>query len=361
MPDQLENKLCNMHQLGYAHLVGNGTSGIYLDLKALGLSGRNIAIPNSVCPNVPLAILFSGNIPLYLDISAKNLGIDVKELRLHQSKIDAVIAVHAYGAVCEIESIARFCSDRAIPLIEDCCVAQGASLGGVPVGQFSDVCVISFGAGKVVDIGRGGAVLTDDPELLQQMVELESAFDEWDGTAAKNISGLGSYHTSLYNKFCDEEFSAVGDKFRLEAVKHEDSFLRKIDRSATDEIESQLDDVESLVANRKFNFDKFCRIFESERSCKIDVFIPPEGSIHWRLNIFIDNRNDVLRALLSKGYKVSSWYPSADYFFTEHGQRVSSTPQSDDFTRRILNLWVNAEIDNQYIKNVSSELIRLCA
>ena len=71
-----------------------------------------------------------------------------------------MIAVHGYGSTCDIQSIINICRDKHIPLIEDLAVAQGATVDLRPVGSFGDLSVVSFGSGKIIDVGHGGAVFT---------------------------------------------------------------------------------------------------------------------------------------------------------------------------------------------------------
>ncbi len=80
MQMEIERVLSKLHQHSYCALIGNATTGLVIALKALGLKGKHIAIPNSVCPHVPIAIFLSGNKPYYIDISMKTLGLDINDL-----------------------------------------------------------------------------------------------------------------------------------------------------------------------------------------------------------------------------------------------------------------------------------------
>ena len=169
MSNDLEDKLSRLHNQSYSFLLGNATTALVIALKALGLKNKKIAIPNSICIHVPIAIYLSGNIPFYLDISKLTLGLDLNELRKVGLQIDAVVAVHAYGAVCDIVEISNFCKSENIPLVEDLAVAQGSSINDQPVGSFSDIAIVSFGNGKVIDVGHGGALLTSNHDLIENI------------------------------------------------------------------------------------------------------------------------------------------------------------------------------------------------
>ena len=159
MKEKLANLLCRMHERTYWYLIGNGTTGLSECLHPLGLQGRHIGNPNGVCINVPLAVLFSENHPYFLDIRIKNLGISPDEFYSHAKRLDAVIAVHGYGSICSISELEEISKNHGIPLIEDACLAQGGYAGTRPAGSFGIASVISFGVGKPINIGHGGALL----------------------------------------------------------------------------------------------------------------------------------------------------------------------------------------------------------
>ena len=338
-------------------MVGNATAGLYLAIISLGLRGKKVAIPNSVCPNVPLAILLSGNTPLYLDVSKKDLGIDINELKSKSNSVDAVIAVHAYGSVCNINEIASFCNSRRIPLIEDIAVAQGAKMEGRPVGSFSDIAVVSFGSGKIIDVGHGGAVLTDNPWLLEELIAHEAAFSDWQPSDKDAISAFGQYHTKLYNEHYGPNINSFSASFKKRALELRKHILHKFDYAYEQMIEEPLERLDSIVDSRRRKAETLERLLAPYVSSNIRLFHPPADSVHWRFNLFIDDRDNLLRLLLSKRFKISSWFPSADLFFEDRALSGINTTVSDGVGDQILNLWINEEVGIDYIRAISSEII----
>lgn len=357
MSAQLKNLLCRVHQKSHCHLVGSATCGIYLAILALGLKDKKVAIPNSVCPNVPIAILLSGNTPLYLDISRKNLGIDIHELKLNAGRIDAVIAVHAYGSVCDIVDISNFCKLQGIPLIEDIAVAQGAKVESQSVGVYSDIAVLSFGAGKIIDVGHGGAILTDDLSLMERAIRHEEFFGDYLPSSKVAVNNFGVYHTKLYNDHYGPKINSYSSSFKKMALELRDHILYKFDHSYSAAIEERLQRLQSILDSRRIKAETFESLLSPSTS-KIEFFTPPLGSVYWRFNIFLENRDNILKLLLSKKFKVSSWFPSADLFFEDRTFSSVKTSVSDNVGDRILNLWINEEVDIDYIQAITKELIR---
>jgi dTDP-4-amino-4,6-dideoxygalactose transaminase len=354
---KLERLLCGIHQQSYCHLVGNATTGLCLAIATLGLRGRRVAIPNSVCPNVPLAVLLSGNIPLYLDVTERDLGIDIGELIEKGDRVDAVIAVHAYGSVCNIREIAAYCKSKGIPLIEDLAVAQGASLDGQPVGSFSDVAVVSFGAGKVVDAGHGGAILTNRLSILNEIRARDAALGDYDSAAGKAVGAFGQYHTDLYNRHYGPNINTFSAEFKARALELRQHVLCRFDHAYRPEIERRLEHLDTTVRARQAKAEMLESLLAQHESASMEVFRPPAGSVYWRFNVLIEGRDALLKSLLAKKFKISSWFPSADLFFEDRALSGVSAAVSDRIGDRILNLWVNDEVDSEYIKAVSGEVV----
>ena len=105
-------------------------------------------------------------------------------------------------------------------------------------------------------------------------------------------------------------------------------------------------------------------IFKNSNLNCIKILKPKYDSSFWRFNIFIeDYRDELFTYLLSKKYKVSSWYHSVDLLFEE--RILLETPVSDWIGKNIINIWVNEDIEKDYLDNISNDIInflkeRLC-
>jgi len=356
---QLELMLCRLHQRKYCHLIGNATTGIYLCLKIQGFTSKKIGIPNGVCPNVPLAVYLAGAEPVYLDISKVNLGLSLSNIE-STSNLAAIIAVHAYGMPCDIEDIETYCNKNGICVIEDAAVAQGAIVGTRPVGSFGSMSVVSFGVGKIIAVGGGGAILTDDKEIYQALVNYDRELPPYQEHFRKNISDLGAYHTRLYNElYLSGEYEALPNLYKQHAISYGASFLHRFQRKLESDIIQRLKILPTLIQSRKETTDCFHERFSRHNGIGIRPIIFPDGSVPWRFNLLIDRvRDQVLDSLLNSNVKVSSWYPSVDMFFERRSHSGVCTPTSDFVSSTILNLWVNELADEKYICDVSRQIIR---
>lgn len=346
----------NLYPDRYSRLTGNGTTGIYLALTSLGLRNKFIAIPNNVCYNVPLAVKLSDNIPVFMDIEKATLCISHHELTTCSENIAAVIGVHAYGNVCDVNEIKKFCDKRNIIFIEDCAVAQGATAKGMPVGNFGDVSVLSFGAGKIVDSGLGGAVSTNDKSLYKEINKVNNKLPDYSAINSKQIEELNQFHTRLYNSYFLNDQQALCHRFWGAAAKRLKDFLFRIPVQFEDKITEKFQYLNEIISNRKRNWERLYKLI-GNRHPFIKISDPCIGSVPWRFNLFIHrNRNRLIKNLLQKGYRISSWYPSVDFFFARRNTDSAPTPISDWVGDHILNVWINDEIDEQYLKDISATI-----
>lgn len=354
--------MAELHQREHVCLVANASTGIYLSLKAAGISNQLVGIPNNVCVDVPLAVMYSGNRPLFLDIEADTFGLDPRQLSEFSGNVGAVIAVHNYGSPSNIIAIRNWCRDNHVLLLEDAAAAQGASIDGQPVGSFGDISVLSFGRGKIVDVGEGGAVLLSDVRIAQQIDQLEAGLSTASEDAKAQLRAVSQYHTRLYNEHYDADLRAYATQFLKMALSARDGVLRKCNHEWFGAAVHGLQTLEANLRRREERVDRLLHLLRDSIAHGVVVERLRPGSVYWRFNIFLRRaRTRVLQALLSRGLKASSWYPSADRFICDQGSATVDTPVSDRIGDEILNIWINDEVGDDYLQEVSSQVLQLSA
>ena len=103
-----------------------------------------------------------------------------------------------------------------------------------------------------------------------------------------------------------------------------------------------------LIQSIHFIFDYFFKIQKIKKS-----------EAPWRANIFFQRekyRNIILKGLLKKKIKISSWYPSLDLFFQRRKTNLTRFPMSDKLGNKILNIWVNHEVNKSYLNKIYNYL-----
>lgn len=163
-----ENNFANY--LGIKHFIGcaNGTDALEIAIKALNLNEIDeVIVQGNTYIATSLGVL-NNNIKLVLcDIDAKTHMIDIEKLKNKiNKKTKAIIIVHLYGLVPNMDEILQICNDNKLFLIEDCAQAHGALWKDKKVGSFGDVSCFSFYPGKNLGAyGDGGGIGTNNSEL----------------------------------------------------------------------------------------------------------------------------------------------------------------------------------------------------
>ncbi|HSX58241.1 MAG TPA: aminotransferase class I/II-fold pyridoxal phosphate-dependent enzyme [Candidatus Saccharimonadales bacterium] len=155
-------------------VLNSGRAAIYLALKALGIStGDQVLLQAYTCNAVPNPILWTGAIPVYVDIEEDTLNMSLEDLKKKitpESK--AIIVQHTFGNPAKVREILKIAEEHNLKVIEDCAHSLGGKLDGKLLGTFGDLSIISFGREKVVSSLTGGALIVNDPSL-KEVIEKE--------------------------------------------------------------------------------------------------------------------------------------------------------------------------------------------
>lgn len=157
--------------VGYGVSVCNGTAALHLALCALGIGeGDEVIVPDLTFAATINAVLLAGAIPVIVDIEEDSWCISPQAIESAITpRTRAIIPVHLYGQVCEMDSIMNLARRHKLYVIEDCAEAHGASFKGRKVGSFGDVGCFSFYGNKVITTGEGGMCVCKDSSLDEKM------------------------------------------------------------------------------------------------------------------------------------------------------------------------------------------------
>jgi len=162
MVENFEDKFAELVGTQYAVAVSSGTAALYLALLACGIdSGEVITTPFTFIATVN-AIRCAGAKPVCIDIEPGTLNIDASLIeRAITFSTRAIMPVHLYGHMADMERISDTASRNGLYVIEDACQAIGASVGGISAGALGNVGCFSLYATKNLTTGEGGMITTD--------------------------------------------------------------------------------------------------------------------------------------------------------------------------------------------------------
>ena len=169
-----EAELAQLTGVGAVAALSSGTAAIHLALMAVGVQRDDeVLVSDLTFGASAFAVTYLGARPCFVDCEpfTWHLDPDLLDAELHRrAAVDrlpaAVVAVDLYGSVADGARIAASCARYGVPLVEDAAEALGASRDGVPAGRYGRVAVLSFNGNKIVTTGGGGALISDDIELV---------------------------------------------------------------------------------------------------------------------------------------------------------------------------------------------------
>jgi perosamine synthetase len=160
----------------HAIAVSSGTAALHLSLHALGLGpGDEVIAPTLTFVATINAIAQTGATPVFVDCDpemwvATPAGIEAKI----SDRTRAIVAVHLYGAVCDMVALRDLAKRHDLLLIEDCAQAAGSTRLGQHVGTWGKAGTFSFYGNKTITTGEGGMIVTGDKGLADRLRQLRN-------------------------------------------------------------------------------------------------------------------------------------------------------------------------------------------
>ena len=169
---ELEKKLCRVTGAKYAVACSSGTAALHMDVMASGIKKGDevITTPITFAASANCA-LYVGAKPVFADINEHTYNIDPASVEAHVTeRTKAVVAVDYTGQAVELDELRDICRKHHLTLIEDGAHSIGTKYKGQPCGSIADMTTFSFHPVKTVTGGEGGAVLTNDEKLYQNLL-----------------------------------------------------------------------------------------------------------------------------------------------------------------------------------------------
>lgn len=213
----LEKKLEDYLNIDNVTLFSNGHLALYSAIKAMNLTGEVITTPFTFASTTH-AIVQNGLTPVFCDIREDNYTIDADKIEnLITEKTSAIVAVHVYGSVCDVEKIEEIAKKHNLKVIYDAAHAFGVEYKNKSIASYGDMCMFSFHATKVFNTIEGGAIAYKDSKMLKKLEQL------------KNFGIVDSEHVSMPGMNCKmNEFQAAMGLCNLKHISDEIAKRKKI-------------------------------------------------------------------------------------------------------------------------------------
>lgn len=171
---KLESQLLEYLKVNNITLFTNGHLALESVIAAMGLTGEAITTPYTFASTTH-AIVRNGLTPVFCDINPYDYTIDVEKIEeLITEKTSAIIPVHVYGNICNVDAIKKIGEKYNIKVIYDAAHTFGITVNGRGIGTFGDASMFSFHATKVFNTIEGGAITYNDSSIKQVMNDLKN-------------------------------------------------------------------------------------------------------------------------------------------------------------------------------------------
>jgi len=184
------------------------TAGLFLCLKAWGIgSGDEVIVPAMTFVATANAVLHAGATPIFADVEDATGLMDLDDAeRKVTERTRAVIPVHLYGRMVDINAFRDFADRHGLRLLEDAAHCVEGMFDGIRPGQLGDAACFSFYATKNITCGEGGAVVTNDKELADKIKILR-------------LHGLDRDAAKRYHSFRHVDMIELGWKFNMNDIQ----------------------------------------------------------------------------------------------------------------------------------------------
>ncbi|KAA3659269.1 MAG: DegT/DnrJ/EryC1/StrS family aminotransferase [Calditrichaeota bacterium] len=179
----------------YALCAANGTVTLQLALEACGIGlGDEVIVPGLTWQATAAAVLDVNATPILTDVDARTWCIDPNEIRKNiTAATKAIIPVHLYGCMADMDAIKAIAEEHELFIIEDCAHKHGGEWNGVKAGAIGDIGSFSFQLSKTMTAGEGGALTTSSDELAEKLDALRNCGRRPEAEEAEADKGAGVY------------------------------------------------------------------------------------------------------------------------------------------------------------------------
>ena len=330
---QLQKALEDTLGVSHVTLYTNGHLALENIIAAMDLPehGEVITTPFTFASTTH-SIVRNGLEPVFCDINATDYTIDTDLIEnLITDKTCAIVPVHVYGNLCDVEKIQKIADKYDLKVIYDAAHAFGVTYKGVNAACFGDASMFSFHATKVFNTIEGGAICYSDDSLVQKLNDM------------KNF-GIHSPEEVIYaggNAKMNEFQAAMG----ICNLRHLDDEIEKR-RRVTEHYRSRLENVSGITlcrpqADVKQNYAYFPAVFDEK--------------------LFGATRDEVCQALADNNINARKYfYPLTNTFDCFKGKYdAGKTPVALHISKRVLTLPLYADLSTESVDRICDVILGL--
>lgn len=330
--NRLERLLADYLKVDQVVLFTNGHMALELLIQALGLTGEIITTPYTFASTTH-AIVRNGCVPVFCDINREDYTIDVTKIEsLITERTSAILPVHVYGNICNVEEIDRIAGKYGLKVIYDAAHTFGVEYRGRGIASYGDASMFSFHATKVYHTIEGGAVCFQNPN--------EKLRSDLNGLKNFGIRGEEIVDAVGANSKMNEFQAAMG----ICNLRHVDAEIAKR-KVVAERYRERLADIPGIRLTKdqpgiRHNYAYFPVVFEPE--------------------VFGKNRDEVYEQLKQEGIVTRKYFYPTTNAFECYRDRYdpNDTPVALEISQKVLTLPMYADLGTENADRICDVILR---
>jgi len=304
----------------YAIAVNSGTAALQAALYALDVKkGDEVLVPSFTFVATANAVVSTGAKPVFVDISKENYTINPDDIEKKiTKKTRAIIPVHLYGNVANIERLSEISKKNNIPIIEDSAQSLGSTYKKKHTGTFFEMGCYSMYPAKVMTAGEGGFVVTNNKKLRDKLLMI------------RNHGMVHGYDTRIF-----------GLNLRLPEISAAIATV-------------QMKKLPKFLKSRKKNAELLSKLISD-----LDIKVPEQRkneNVNWYLYTITTKKRDLLlKKLNQKGIGAASYYPTPVHK-TPFYKLKTKLPVTDWASKNVLSLPIHPNVTKKNIEFIAKTI-----
>jgi dTDP-4-amino-4,6-dideoxygalactose transaminase len=311
-------------------------------------------VPAIGCPSILATVLLSGLEPVIVDVD-RNLNIDPTRVQDIIKPGDIVLGVHIFGIPCEIELLEKICRENDAVLIEDAAQAIGGKINGRTVGTFGRASVLSFAEGKILPTIGGGAILTDDVDLIGRLRESIQKLPERPDDLEIKAKEIRDTLTDAFNEARRDDPS-IAKVWQSVYSKYPDIYSYTVEPDETEPIIKAIREMGSIAVSRRMGVGTYMKYFDG---LNVEHLNYTEECSPFRFSFILKELSgtevqECTEAIRSGGMHASNLYLPLHWLAPHHVENTGC-PRAEFAGARVINLW----LDNGILERDASKVAEI--
>ena len=276
MTSEFEKMTKELTGAKHAIAVANGTVGLYCALLSLKIGlGDEVIVPNLTFIASSNAVIMAGAKPIFCEVNEDNLCINESKIEsLINKNTKAIMPVHLYGNVCEMDKLDILAKKYNLRVIEDAAQGVGVHYKNQHVGQIGDIGVLSYYGNKTITTAEGGMILTNDDYLAKACYRLKNHGRDQKGTFKHDYIGFNFAYTDLQ--------AAIGV--------------------------SQMKKLKKIISKKEEIFNRYYDELKNIENIKFYKIKEQKNPVYWFTSIHTKKANELSKYLLKNGIQTRRFF-----------------------------------------------------